>query len=339
MVDLSLPAALPEFEAHTPVASEHVRERVIALFGALAITAVAAWYGTQWTSLPSTISLEQVATTAYTEPSFLPSGVDPLTEISLEARAALVYDLNGGRVLFGRSPDEIMPLASLTKLMTALVAREVLADTPTVTISAESILREGDSGLTAGEVWATEDLISFMLITSSNDAADALAVASLGRSEFVARMNTLSEELELTASWNDPTGLDINAETPGGAGSARDVARLLAHLTLHDAEVLQGTTQPTQDFQTDTLFHHAVNTNALTGTVPGLVGSKTGYTPLAGGNLGILFDPGPGTPIAIVVLGSSRDGRFTDVEKLTKATIAHIASGWYEARLRSEMTP
>jgi D-alanyl-D-alanine carboxypeptidase len=59
--------------------------------------------------------------------------------------------------------------------------------------------------------------------------------------------------------------------------------------------------------------------------MPGLLLSKTGYTDLAGGNLVIVFDVGIGHPVAIVVLGSTRDARFTDVEKLMHATLSHFA--------------
>jgi len=71
--------------------------------------------------------------------------------------------------------------------------------------------------------------------------------------------------------------------------------------------------------------HHATNTNAAVGDVPGLIGSKTGFTDLAGGNLVVAFDAGLGHPIIAVVLGSSFDGRFDDMKKLVAASLAKIA--------------
>ena len=67
------------------------------------------------------------------------------------------------------------------------------------------------------------------------------------------------------------------------------------------------------------------NTNPYVSTVPGLRLSKTGFTDLAGGNLAIVFDAGLNHPIAIVVLGSTREERFTDVDTLVKATVAEFA--------------
>ncbi len=335
VVDLSATPEAPQCELPVNAPSEHVRGKFMALAGALLVTGGTAWYGTHELFQAPSVSVEQVAAVAYVEPPQAPTGPDPFTDISLEAHAALVYDLTEGRALFGRSENEALPLASLTKLMTALVAKDV-ATVSSVAIPAESILREGDSGLTAGEVWSVDDLISFMLVTSSNDAADGLAVSLMGRDAFVRRMNETARTLGIGAEFRDPTGLDVSEEVSGGKGSAKDIALLLKHVVARDASLLNGTTKPSTTFTTNTATHVAENTNTITGTVPGLAGSKTGYTLLAGGNLAVVFDPGPGTPLAVVVLGSSREGRFADVQKLVDASLAYIADGWYEARLREE---
>ena len=60
--------------------------------------------------------------------------------------------------------------------------------------------------------------------------------------------------------------------------------------------------------------------------MPGLLRSKTGFTDLAGGNLAVIFDAGMNHPVAIVVLGSTQSGRFTDVKTLMAATLAHFAN-------------
>ena len=71
-------------------------------------------------------------------------------------------------------------------------------------------------------------------------------------------------------------------------------------------------------------MHHVINTNDLVDQIPGMIGSKTGYTDLAGGNLVLLVDIGIDHPIAIAVLGSTRDERFSDVKKLIDATTNSI---------------
>ena len=72
--------------------------------------------------------------------------------------------------------------------------------------------------------------------------------------------------------------------------------------------------------------HEAVNTNYYLSRIPGLIGSKTGYTDLAGGNLVVAFNAGLDRPVIVTVLGSTRHDRFTDVQKLVDATSLHMAS-------------
>ena len=74
----------------------------------------------------------------------------------------------------------------------------------------------------------------------------------------------------------------------------------------------------------DNRVHILSNTNESLGRYPGILGSKTGYTDLAGGNLVIVFDVGINHPVAAVVLGSTREGRFEDMAKLTQATLKTI---------------
>ena len=70
--------------------------------------------------------------------------------------------------------------------------------------------------------------------------------------------------------------------------------------------------------------HHLRNTNQIVNSLPNIVGSKTGFTEVAGGNLAVVIDPALNTPVVIVVLGSSKDGRFKDVERLTNATLDYL---------------
>jgi len=69
----------------------------------------------------------------------------------------------------------------------------------------------------------------------------------------------------------------------------------------------------------------ARNTNKMASDTPGLIGSKTGYTGTAGGNLAFVFDPELGRPIIITVLGSTAEGRFEDAKKLIDATLNYLS--------------
>jgi serine-type D-Ala-D-Ala carboxypeptidase (penicillin-binding protein 5/6) len=262
--------------------------------------------------------------------------IDPFKDMALEARSAYVWDVKEQRILYSKSPDERLPLASLSKLMTALVAHELLGNDATVSISFDAIAQEGDSGFGVGELFTSRNLLDLTLVNSSNDGAYALAAAAGASIEtrdgdmvtFVEAMNIRAKELGLTqTSFRNPTGLDVSGSTPGAVGSARDMAFLMEYLVTNYPETLEITrTSQARIGNNLGLLHDAENTNRIAASISGLLGSKTGYTDLAGGNLVIAFDAGLNHPIIVSVLGSTREGRFKDVEKLVEAAKAAVST-------------
>lgn len=268
-----------------------------------------------------------------------------------DSAALVLYDVVQDKFLFAYNGDEALPLASVTKLMTALVAHETVPEEEVVTIQVDAIDTEGDSGLRVGEQWKLQDLIGFTLLTSSNDGAEALA-ASVGGvwqlqeevnvpdyekvDTFVDRMNMRARELNLdTMRFQNPSGLDIFHGSEGGVGSAKDVAKLLAYMLTHSPEVLAYTQNKNMVFVSETgVVHVGQNTNEYVGDTYGILGSKTGYTDLAGGNLAVVFDAGLAHPVVAVSLGSTREGRFSDVKLLERALYEYVESGWYEFDIR-----
>ncbi len=244
-------------------------------------------------------------------------------DVPLTARAAIVYDAHQRKVLFAKNADAQLPLASLTKLMLALIAVETLPSDDAITVTSQALTAEGDTGLRAGEVWALQDLIDATLIPSSNDGAQALALALSNESttRAVLLMNRRARELGLASMFFvNPTGLDESTSMAGAYASAHDVALLLAHLALHEQAILDGTTRDDMLLTSESgITHEAVNTNEALGQIPGIIGGKTGYTDLAGGNLAVAFDAGLGHPIIVVVLGSTQQGRFEDIKTLVQA--------------------
>lgn len=264
---------------------------------------------------------------------------NPFDDIELVAHAAYVYDLLTGEVIFAQNEELQMPLASVTKIMTALVAHELVPEYNTVTISPEAIAQEGDSGFYINEKWRLKDLIDYTLISSSNDGARALAsVASafstttLGETieeksmQFVDRMNMRAEEIGLVQTYfKNESGLDVADGVPGAYGSARDMAHLLGYILDTYPDLLDATKYEALSVESlHELSHSVMNTNIAATRIPGLIGSKTGYTDVAGGNLVIAFDAGIGHPVAVSVLGSTIDERFSDVEKLVAATLDYF---------------
>ncbi len=255
--------------------------------------------------------------------------------VSIKARAAHVVDLTTGTVLFEKNADEALPLASLTKLMTALVAFEVVDPETYVTITRPAAQLESGGTLTMGEIFTVADLTAFSLVSSFNSAAYMLAF-EVGKllgdrdpmAQFITAMNLTAYDLQLsTLSFKNSTGLDIDTKTPGAEGSARDISALMAHLFTSYPELLQKSTLPSlRIYNKQGSYHDAHNTNDVLPKLPNLYGSKTGYTDLAGGNLTILFDAGFNRPIVVTVLGSTRNERFEDVLALVQAAQAAITT-------------
>jgi len=251
-----------------------------------------------------------------------------LTDLTLRAEAAYVWDVAGQRALYKKNEGDTLPLASITKLMTALLAHELITDQTRVDVPLAAIQQSGNSGLLAGEELTAEELSQLALISSSNDAAYALG-ASVGAllgdrdpaQQFIEGMNIRANELQLpTLSFKNTTGLDMSVVEAGAMGSARDVSFLMEYILVNYPEILAPTTQSaTRVYNTAGAYHDVDNTNAIATQIPNLLGSKTGYTDLAGGNLTVAFDLGLNRPIIITVLGSTRDARFSDVLELVAA--------------------
>ncbi|MDO8590757.1 MAG: hypothetical protein Q7R65_02125 [bacterium] len=258
-------------------------------------------------------------------------------KLSLGAKAFYVYDAANHRELFSKNGDAQLPLASLTKVMTAVAALPILPESTVITINPEFLKSEGDSGLYNNERWRLRDLLDLTLLESSNDGANAIAAVAgamgqenvpydLEQKQFVDIMNKKASELGLTQTYFlNPTGLDESGSISGGYGSARDVANLFYYaISTHPS--LFGITRY-QNRKLDSLSsleHEVKNTNTFVDKIPSLLGSKTGFTDLAGGNLVIAFGAGLNRPIVISVLGSTEQGRFEDAEKLVWATLAYF---------------
>jgi D-alanyl-D-alanine carboxypeptidase (penicillin-binding protein 5/6) len=272
-----------------------------------------------------------VASTTPTATTALPAAVgevtptDPFSGLHLSGQAAIVVDLSNGRTLYSQNADSQLPLASLTKLLTIYGAQRVLSATTVVTMSSTSLAQDGDYGFKEGETFAYSDIARLALTASSNDAAEAIAEAAEAvtgqtAAQFMANAVRYAGLSHTQAS--NGTGLDIDTTEAGAYGSARDIAQLAGEFATGIPDVSKATTKRSVTItSTAGVAHSLPNTNPDVSALPGLLLSKTGYTDLAGGNLAIVFDAGIGHPVAVVVLGSTRDARFTDVEKLVHATL------------------
>ena len=256
-------------------------------------------------------------------------------DVELKAKSAYVFDVVKNEVLFKKNEFVQLPLASITKLMTALTAVELLPENSRITIRKEFLREEGDTGLLSGESWRLKDLLDFSLTVSSNDGARSVASVigamnldtedyDLGRKDFVSKMNDKARELGLGQTYfTNETGLD-NGVLSGGYGSAMDVGVLMKYILLNHSKILEATKYQQLEITSLGGKHIAKNTNIDVNQIPGLLASKTGYTEMAGGNLVVVFDSSIGRPIIVVVLGSTLDDRFEDISRLVRASLAYI---------------
>ncbi len=248
---------------------------------------------------------------------------DPFEGIVIEGKAAVVIDLSTGETLYEKNADAQLPLASITKMALALVVAENTEPDTMITIPYSTM------HLVQGDRWTVRDLTTFTLITSSNEGASMLASATDAavRARYplapvqgatLWRMNAFAAKIGLQHTYFlNVHGLDESETLSGGYGSARDVAKLLAYAASTSPGIFSGTARDGLLLSGESgITTQAINTNDALGSIPGLIMGKTGFTDLAGGNLAVVFDVGLAHPVVAVVLGSSRDGRFTDMRTL-----------------------
>lgn len=251
-------------------------------------------------------------------------------EVNLLAQAAVVYDFTSEKFLYELNPDAQLPLASLTKLMTVYAALKNAPHNLNVVIDAKSLSSEGDFGLLEKDNWTLSEISEFTLVNSANDGAEAIAnsVEKFLGKNFVELMTKTGKNIGLLQTYFiNATGLDESKTLPSGYGSARDMAKLALFAYRDHKDIFFSTTYPEYVAISESgVEYRATNTNQDSLNINGLRLSKTGFTDIAGGNLAVVFEIEPQRPIAVVVLGSTKDGRFVDVNTLSSATFEFMSN-------------
>lgn len=230
----------------------------------------------------------------------------------IPAKSAILMDAGSGRVLFEKNPDEPMPPASITKIMTLLLVFEAmdegkLAYTDMVTCSENANSMGGTQiWLEVGEQMSAEDLIKATAINSANDAAMALA-EHVGGSEmaFVEMMNQKAKDLGMVNThFVNPTGLDAD----GHVSTARDIALMSRELLKHKDITKFSTVwmDSLRDGKTG-----LTNTNKLVRFYKGCTGLKTGTTDGAGSCLSATAERNGLSLIAVSMGSATSDERFS----------------------------
>lgn len=234
-------------------------------------------------------------------------------------KAAIVYDATAQRVLYAVNPDTPLPMASTTKLMTALLVLEHGNLDTTTMVSTGAVAVGGSTmNLHAGEILSLRDLLYGLLLPSGNDAAVALAEAVGGiEGQFVAAMNSRCAQLGCTHThFTSPHGLDM----PGHYASARDLLRIVqADLHYATFRAIVATRTYSIPATAQHYAHYLVNVNEPLWWYPGVVGAKPGNTTNAGFCDVVVARQGK-REIIVVTLGMP--DRYTDVRDLLNFAFA-----------------
>ena len=199
---------------------------------------------------------------------------------AISAKGAVVMDSRTGEVIFGKCENEKLPMASTTKIMSALIALEKGNLDEKFTVDSEAIKVEGSSmGLREGNIVTMRDLCYGMLLPSGNDAANAAAVRIAGSvKNFVDLMNEKAEKLGLGSThFVTPSGLDD--DTDDHYSTAYDMAVLTREaLKNSDFREICSQQKAKLKFGNPPFERWLTNSNKLLKSCEGCIGVKTGFT-------------------------------------------------------------
>jgi D-alanyl-D-alanine carboxypeptidase (penicillin-binding protein 5/6) len=226
------------------------------------------------------------------------------------ANSAIVIDARDGRALYEKAADARRPIASATKLMTALLVLEQAKLSDTMTAGRyRSLAAESKINLREGERMTVADLLRGLLVYSANDAADTLAAGVAGSTDsFVREMNRRAQQLGLTGTrYANPVGLD----EAGNYSTARDLTKLV--MKLREFPFFRRTARARSvTLRSGSHVRTLANRNELVRRFNWIDGVKTGHT-LQAGYVLVASSRRGGVPLVSVVLGTPSDGaRYTD---------------------------
>lgn len=227
-----------------------------------------------------------------------------LESLKIDAVSAIVYDLSLEKRLYEKEADRKLPMASLTKIMTTIVAIENKKEDDRYLVRAENLIGENTMGLSTNEILSLEELLYGLLLPSGNDASEVLAGSYPGgRNVFVQAMNDKAKSLGLTGtSFSGPSGLEDDSSH---YTTARDLLITAKYLISYHPDILR-ITETFQHEIPQTATHKVFfleNLTNLVSTYPGVKGIKSGYTDEAGYCLVTYLEYG-GHKIVGIVLGS-----------------------------------
>jgi D-alanyl-D-alanine carboxypeptidase len=233
---------------------------------------------------------------------------------NISGESALIYDTTSKQVLYSKNPKERLPMASITKIMTAVIALENPKKKNQYLVSAADLVGEDSMGLDTGEKLTLSELLYGLILPSGNDAAETLASNfPKGRNFFIKAMNDKVKTLGLLdTNFTNPTGLEGDGKQYTTAYDLLVITQYaLSNFPLFDQVV------STFDYNIPysslhKAFYLENQTNLLT-SYPGVKGVKTGYTPEAGLCLVTYLDYNGHKIIAVILGSDDRRGEMIEL--------------------------
>lgn len=226
----------------------------------------------------------------------------------VSAKSYVVIDLDRNVILMEKNPDKLLPMASITKLVTAVTAKRLLDKDEFITINSASLATYGNEArLRSGEKFKYEELLYPLLMVSSNDASEALARAYVkGRKSFLSEMNAWVNSIGAYRTYfADPSGL-----SPLNVSTAKDLSIITKWIMENEPEIFATTLLKSKTIRTHTWVNptHFLNLSSY-------AGGKNGYTEEANRTSVALFKLGnQNKKYAVILLSSSnRDGDILDL--------------------------
>lgn len=220
--------------------------------------------------------------------------------------AYIVVDCSNGEVITEKDAVDILPIASITKIMTAVVAADLagMDESFTVSETAPKVVPT-NMGLIPGQSWTLEELLHGLLLTSSNDTAEAIKEGidgKYGTGTFIRSMNAKAHFLGLSnTSFDNPQGYD----GPENYSTTEDLAVLSLYLYKNYPDLAEIVTKAYQFYPASDTHKKAdlINWNGLLGVYPGIYGLKIGNTEKAGKTT-IVASEREGEKVLVVLLGA-----------------------------------
>ena len=254
---------------------------------------------------------EKIETNTTTDPGIYYFIKNPKKKLNISAGSYIIGDLDTGQIILKKDENKQYSIASVSKLMTALLSKETYKPTDLTTVSMRALATYGQNGgFKIGEKLKIEDLYYPLLLQSSNDAAEILAEQG-GPVDFISKMNDKAKILGMSGTiYRDPSGL-----SPYNASTSSDLFKLANYIYKNQKDIFD-----TTKIISHKIKNHYWQSNNQFLRESGYLGGKSGYTDMAKETVVSLFNTklngAEARNIAIILLQSS--DRFRDANKVVK---------------------